>query len=171
MRKRNNDNKRKKDFDIVKSVLIGAAIFALFSQFFKIVNVNGNSMNDTYYDGDNVIIFKYGTPKKGDVIVCDCVKIDRNIIKRVIAVGGDEIDIDFETGTVTLNGKTLDEDYIAEPTFTDEGGFEYPVTVPDGYIFVMGDNRNNSTDSRDARIGFVSLDDVVGKVLFKLPSF
>lgn len=77
------------------------------------------------------------------------------------------LQIDFENGTVRLNGEILNESYIKEPTTTDEGGFEYPVTVPEGYIFVMGDNRNHSTDSRDARVGFVSLEDVEGKVLFK----
>lgn len=102
-------------------------------------------------------------------MVCNSSGVGKNLIKRVIAVGGDEIDIDFESGTVTINGEILHEDYIKEPTTTDEGGFEYPVTVPDGHIFVMGDNRNHSTDSRDARVGFVPLEDVEGKVLFKIP--
>lgn len=171
MQKRNHEHKRKIDFSIIKAILIGIIIFAVFSLFFRLVNVNGNSMNDTYSDGDKVMIFKHGTPEKGDIIVCNCEEINGYIIKRIIAVGGDEIDIDFETGTVTLNGEVLTENYIKEPTYTDEGGFEYPVTVPEGYLFVMVDNRNNSTDSRDARIGFVSVDDVIGKVLFKLPSF
>ena len=151
----------------VKSLFVGFIIFALFSLFFKVINVNGNSMNGTYLDGDMAIIHRHSTPKRGDVIVFNCSGVGKNLIKRVIAVGGDEIDIDFESGTVTLNGEVLNEYYIKEPTTTDEGGFEYPVTVPDGHIFVMGDNRNYSTDSRDARVGFVSLEDVEGKVLFK----
>lgn len=161
--------KKKEVFGWIKSFFIGFVIFALFSLFFKVINVNGNSMNDTYFDGDMAIIYRHSTPQKGDVVVCNSSGVGKNLIKRVIAVGGDEIDIDFESGTITLNGEILYEDYIKEPTTTDEGGFEYPVTVPDGHIFVMGDNRNHSTDSRDARVGFVPLEDVEGKVLFKIP--
>lgn len=133
-------------------------------------------MENTYFDGDKVIVEKNrdDSYERGEVVVLSCSeegKISTILIKRVIATGGDIIDIDFEKGTVTVNGEVLDEPYIKELTYKDEGGFEYPVTVPDDCYFCMGDNRNNSGDSRDARVGFVPESDIQGKVKMKLPKW
>ena len=105
--------------------------------------------------------------ERGTIIVTDktdtCPEV---LIKRIIAKGGDTID--FENGNVILNGSILDEPYIKELTFTDEQGFTYPLFVEDDTYFIMGDNRNYSTDSRSASVGLVHKDDIYGYVLCKL---
>ena len=94
----------------------------------------------------------------------------RNLIKRIIAVSGQTIDIDFETGEVTVDGEVLDEPYILERTHLDEGT-EFPLTVPEGEVFVMGDNRNASRDSRSLSVGTVKEEYIVGRVLFRFFPF
>lgn len=162
----------KRTKEILKEIAGYGAVLAVSAFVFcfvlKVANVSGNSMNDTYQDGDTVICLRTHNPQKGDVIVCDT-DAEKTLIKRVIATAGDVLDIDFETGTITLNGEILEEPYIKEPTYLDEGGFEYPITVPEGCYFVMGDNRNASSDSRDARIGYIKPEQIYGKVLFELP--
>ena len=103
---------------------------------------------------------------RGDVVVVDgYINYGDPLVKRIIALGGDTVDIDFETGAVTLNGAVLEEPYISAPTTT---GYdvEFPVTVPEGCVFVMGDNR--------PEVGFIDERDILGKVLlrvFPLSSF
>ena len=98
------------------------------------------------------------------VIVDSYTSYGRPLVKRVIAKGGDTISIDYATGTVEVNGKALEEDYIAEPTYL---GYdvEFPYTVPEGTVFVMGDNRNASLDSRSSYVGCIDEQDILGKVL------
>ena len=88
-------------------------------------------------------------------------------MKRVVAVAGQTVDIDFGDGTVYVDGVELEEPYIREPTFTDEGTV-FPLTVPEGSIFVLGDNRNNSTDSRDLQLGPIDTDYILGKAVLAL---
>ena len=102
---------------------------------------------------------------QGDVVIVDSyTSYGKPLVKRVIAKGGDTISIDYSTGAVTVNGELLQEDYIAEPTYL---GYdvEFPYTVPEGTVFVMGDNRNRSADSRYASIGQIEESQVIGKVL------
>lgn len=160
--------------------------FVIFNFIFPIAGVSGDSMLPTLKDGDKLLTSSLYTPQRGDVVVIDnktAALIDESgnvteksglecmISKRIIAVGGDTVDFDFENGTVTVNGEVLDEGYINEPTTRDEGAFEYPLTIPQGYVFVLGDNRNISKDSRHGDIGLIPEDEISGKVIMKIYPF
>ena len=148
--------------------LISAALVLVlvFSFFFRIIQVDGSSMVPTLYNGDKLIVWGAGyTPQRGDVVIVDSyTTYGKPLVKRVIAKGGDTISIDYDTGTVEVNGEILQEDYIAEPTYL---GYdvEFPYTVPEGTVFLMGDNRNGSLDSRSTAIGCIDERDILGKVL------
>ena len=108
------------------------------------------------------------TPEKGDVVVLTKDSfLPVPIVKRVIATEGDTVDINFETGEVSVNGVVQDEPYIAEETFT-VFDVDFPQTVPENCIFVLGDNRNNSTDSRYSGLGMVDTRYLLGKVLWRI---
>ncbi len=149
--------------------------------------VNGLSMYDTLnadfaQDGKTADILLvsdlFYTPERGDIIVVQSAKYgyDTPLVKRIIAKGGDTLDIDFDTWTVTVNGEVLDEDYVTHQAGVSMrsylNGFQYPLTIPEGYLFVMGDNRNGSTDSRDrVHIGLVDERLIVGHVLYRIYPF
>ena len=141
-------------------------VVVVFTFFFRLIAVDGTSMLPTLQDHDMMIVSGLGyTPERGDVIVVNKETFDLGpIVKRVIAVGGDTVDINFATGDVMVNGEVLNEPYLNEPTYTAEGT-EFPLTVPEGQLFLMGDNRNGSSDSRDPRIGLVDERYVIGHVL------
>lgn len=146
--------------DVLATAIITVVI--IFSLIFRVATISGESMTNTLQDKDKVIITNLAyTPKKGDIVV-----ISRNadnslegvnagqvpIIKRVIAVAGQTVDIDFEKGVVSVDGVEQEEPYTR--TLTNRAGdVKFPVYVPDGYIFVLGDNRNDSLDSRYTQIG------------------
>ena len=148
--------------------LISAALVlvVVFSFFLRIIQVDGESMVPTLDHGDKLIVWGAGyTPARGDVVIVDgYTPYGKPLVKRVIARGGDTVSIDYETGEVTVNGTLLEEDYIAEPTYL---GYDvaFPYTVPEGTVFVMGDNRNNSLDSRSSYVGCIDERDILGKVL------
>lgn len=148
--------------------LVSAALVLvlLFSFAFRIIQVDGESMVPTLDNGDKLIVWGAGyEPQRGDVVIVDSyTSYGKPLVKRVIGVWGDIINIDFQTGTVEVNGEVLQEDYIAEPTYLFYD-VEFPYTVPDGTVFVMGDNRNASLDSRSTYIGCVDKRDILGKVL------
>jgi signal peptidase I len=139
---------------------------------FRLSYVDGDSMEPTLENGDALIVadFDY-VPTVGDIVIVDSEGLGKFIVKRVIATEGQTIDIDFERGVVSVDGKVIDEPYVFNQTFLDEGGFIYPVTVPENSCFVMGDNRMHSTDSRDARIGFVPEENIYGKVMVRVYPF
>lgn len=155
-----------KEIAVYAVIALAAALCFLF--VLKIAYVSGSSMNDTYEDGDTLLCLRLSAPKRGDVIICDT-DSEKTLVKRVIGTAGDVIDIDFTTGEVAVNGEVLSEPYIKEPTFLDAGAFEYPITVPEGCCFVMGDNRNHSSDSRDKNVGYIRAEQIQGKVLCKIP--
>ena len=148
--------------------LISAALVLvlIFSFFFRIIQVDGSSMVPTLVNGDKLIVWGAGyTPQRGDVVIVDSyTSYGKPLVKRVIAKGGDTVSIDYATGTVAVNGEVLQEDYIAEPTYL---GYDvqFPYTVPEGTVFVMGDNRNQSLDSRSTYVGCIDERDILGKVL------
>ena len=153
-------------------VYILAGITLVFVFFFRLVSVSGSSMYPTFVDTDWLVLqsnFLYKDVKRGDIVVLsvDAPELNGPIVKRVIATGGQTVDIDFETGTLYVDGKIQVESYIFEPTYLNEG-LSFPLTVPENSLFVMGDNRNHSLDSRSVSIGCVGTDRVLGKALFIL---
>ena len=146
-----------------------AGIVLLFLLCFRIVIVSGDSMYNTLIDGDYLLLMSnvfYHDPQYGDIIVANKEDYDNGtpIIKRVIATEGQTVDIDFVTGTVTVDGVVLEEDYIYSPTTLAEG-VTFPLVVEEGCVFVMGDNRGRSKDSRNPEIGQIDVRQIVGKAI------
>ena len=152
---------------LVGSVLV---VVAVFTFGIRMLGVDGHSMLNTLQHDDRLLVVNpifYHDYQYGDIVILRKNGVFDNdpIVKRVIAVGGQTVDIDFDAGVVYVDGEALEEDYIREPTYTAEGT-EFPLTVPEGSIFVMGDNRNGSSDSRDYRLGTVDTRYVIGKAAF-----
>jgi len=155
---------------LVCSVL---AVVLLFTFVIRLIGVDGSSMEPTLKHGDKLLVLSsllYDDYGYGDIVVLRKDTFLREpVVKRVIATENQTVDIDFDTGSVYVDGELLEEDYINDLTYTDEG-MEFPLKVPEGSIFVMGDNRNHSTDSRDTRLGTVDTRYVIGKaVLLAMP--
>ena len=151
-------------------VVLIAGVLLVFSLLFRVVVVSGPSMNQTLVDGDWILLLSnvfYQEPKYGDVIVASKDSFDdgKPIIKRVIATEGQTVDIDFNAGIVYVDGTALYEPYANTPTNTREG-IAFPLTVEEGCVFVMGDNRNISKDSRSTEIGLIDCREILGKALF-----
>ena len=176
-----NDKKEKKDqepqdpkqrarsdiYDWIQS-LMAALIFCvvLFSFFVRLIDVNGPSMNPTLYEGDKLLVSDlFYKPKAGDVVIfkTDNYDPEKALVKRIVATEGQEINIDFENGIVYVDGEPLDEPYVAEAIHS-KLDFIGPKTVPEGCVFVLGDNRNSSRDSRAKSIGMVDERLILGKV-------
>lgn len=147
-----------------------AVVMIVFMLLFRIVIVSGSSMYSTLWNGDWLLVtgsVLYQEPKAGDIIVAskDSFNDGEPIIKRVIATEGQTVDIDFEAGVVYVDGKALEEDYTYTPTNVQEG-IVFPVTIADGCIFAMGDNRNGSKDSRHPDIGMIDTREILGRAVF-----
>lgn len=150
---------------VITAVVIGIMIFVFA---FRVIGVDGKSMYSTLHHGDKVIVSGlFYTPKQGDIIILKTEMYEKPLVKRIIATENQTVDIDFQSGVVYVDGQALEEPYTYEPTYVDEG-FVGPVTVPEGCVFVMGDNRNGSNDSRNSRIGFIDERSIFGKVYFLL---
>ena len=150
------------------SWLVG--ILLVFLLLFRVIVVSGPSMNQTLVHGDYLLLLNnllYTEPKQGDIVVAakDSFKNGEPIIKRVIATEGQWVDIDFDAGIVYVNGNALDEPYVNTPTNLYEG-VDFPLLVEEGCIFVMGDNRNESKDSRSPEIGQIDKREILGKAIF-----
>ena len=155
-------------------VMALVGLILIFTFVGRIIGVDGESMMPTLHDRDMLLLQSIGySPEQGDVVVLST-KNFRNgspIVKRIIAVGGQTVDIDYETNTVYVDGVALDEPYILETMRALPESFATHVEVPECSIFVMGDNRNNSTDSRSPELGVVDERCVLGKALFILLPF
>ncbi|MDE6092399.1 MAG: signal peptidase I [Ruminococcus sp.] len=173
--------------EIIESTITTVfVIIMIFTYILHPVNVVGTSMTNTLQDEDRIFMTTvYTDISYGDIVVInndmsylldsDNNIIERNIdgsglkeciIKRVIATGGQSVKIIPETGDVIVDGNTLDEPYIKEK-LRNGGVFDYPITVPEGYFFVMGDNRNGSSDSRNPDIGLISKEQIYGKAIIR----
>ena len=146
------------------------AIMILFLVFFRVIVVSGDSMMQTLIDGDYILLVSnlfYRQPEQGDIIVASKDSFDDGaaIIKRVIATEGQIVDIDFENGIVYVDGLPLEEDYINNLTTRSEG-VPFPLIVEEGCIFVLGDNRDVSKDSRHPEIGLIDTRQILGKAIF-----
>ena len=168
---------RKNIYDWIQclaSALIVCVVLFMF--FIRVIDVKGTSMYPTLNNQDKMLVSDvFYRPKAGDIVVFkkDQYDPDKALVKRVIATEGQEINIDFDKGIVYVDGEPLEEDYINELTTT-KLDFIGPQTVPEGCVFVMGDNRNMSTDSRKSEIGMVDNRLIIGKVycvIFPLSSF
>lgn len=155
-------------------IYILAIVMVIFVFLMRMVSVDGPSMTPTLLNGDRLALLSgtlYSNPEQGDVVVASVPTFEdgKVIVKRVIAVEGQEVDIRYEggVGTVYVDGEALDEPYINEPMGTPSyGTIDFPVTVPEGCVYVMGDNRNHSADSRYPAIGIFDKRYIMGKVLF-----
>lgn len=162
---------KKEVFQWVQSLILCVVLVSLVFTFIgRISPVSGISMEPTFHDGEKIITTNlHGKLKYGDVVAIRR-RDELPLIKRVIAVEGDTIDINYDTAEVKVNGKILKEPYINEPT-TRDLGMKFPATVPKGHVFVMGDNRDHSDDSRHPKIGMIDERNVFGKVVFRFYPF
>ena len=158
-------------FDWVETTLLCMILaIVVLTYLFQEVQVDGQSMIPTLQDGDRLVTSSlFYTVEPGDIVVINREDGQEPLIKRCIAVAGQTVDIDFDTGIVSVDGVALEEDYVNTPTNAHSSStIDFPCTVPEGHIFVLGDNRNNSLDSRYAEIGMIDLENVFGEVLFRL---
>lgn len=165
----NNDKLLRNVYDLASTVVSSVLVICVvFTFLFKLSTVNGQSMEKTLHNGDRLIISAISKDiDYGDVVIISQPNAySKVLIKRVIAVGGQTIEFDHKKGTVSVDGKVLDEPYIKEkmnisPFMQDK------YVVPEGKFFVMGDNRNHSADSRDIGVGMIAEDYILGKVIYK----
>ena len=154
----------------VAAVALTAVIIFTFAV--RLVLVSGPSMRETLQDQDCLLVLNAplcGGFETGDIVITqrDDFRDGEPIVKRIVATEGQTVDIDFDAGVVYVDGAALEEDYIRQPTYLEEG-LEFPCTVPEGCVFVMGDNRNDSDDSRDPDLGPVDTREILGQAVFLL---
>ena len=167
--------------EVIVTAVVSVVI--IFTLFFRVATIDGPSMKETLHHGDKVIVTNFAyKPKSGDIVVISRNKENSQnfvaesqmpIIKRIIATEGQKVDIDFETGEVYVDDKLLEEPYISTPTKR-KFDVEFPVTVAPGCVFVMGDNRMDSLDSRDSSIGNEGMVDtryILGNAIYKIFPF
>ena len=170
IRRRRKLSRRQEFIKGLDSIYIVALVLMLYMMVFRVVVVVGPSMYNTLIQGDRLLLISslfYTEPKQGDIVVCSKNDFDNGtcFVKRVIATEGQEVYIDFDKSEIYVDGVLLNEDYVYSPTKREEG-MEFPLIVGEGQIFVLGDNRERSTDSRSPQIGLVDERQIVGKAIF-----
>ena len=158
--------------DLKDLVYVLAGFMLIYMLLFRVVVVVGPSMYDTVVNDDRLLLVSstfYREPKQGDIIVASKRSFEDGecIVKRVIATEGQTVYINFLTGEVSVDGVVIEEDYIYTSTTLFEG-VNFPVYVEEGHVFVLGDNRSNSKDSRNPQIGLVDKREILGKAVFLL---
>lgn len=166
----------KEALEWIRDIVIALVIAGIILAFFKPIIIQQESMQPTFYSNDYVIVSRqsynlFGDIERGDVIVFKSALLDnngdeKNLIKRVIGLPGDTIEI--VDGYVILNGEVIEEDYLAEQAMSGE---MEKITVEEGKVFVMGDNRRVSQDSRSPEVGQVDQDSIMGKVVLRIFPF
>jgi signal peptidase I len=158
-------------YEWAESIVFALSIVVvIFTFIFRPVGVVGDSMKNTLHSGDKVVICNVNyTPKQGDIIVLSTKAVDTPIIKRVIAVGGQTISIDYNKSKVYVDGKEYDAPI--KESMRSAGDVTLPAKVPQGCVFVMGDNRNNSLDSRFAVVGMINTKYILGHAMFRILPF
>lgn len=174
------DNKKSKTsivrdiYDWLEIFIVSVAVvFIMFSFVARIAVVDGSSMLPTLHNGDKLVVAQlFYKPKQGDIVVCqsETYGLDRPLVKRVIATGGQTVTLDVENWRVLVDGIPLSEDYVFFRQGVPMHGWDYDtetITVKEGHVFVMGDNRNDSLDSRSFSVGQIDERYIVGKVIFR----
>lgn len=161
-----------KIFDLCSSVIAAMVIiFIVFTFICRPTSVIGDSMVPTLQNGDWLITTRKSEYKYGDIIISTQPNVHNEpLVKRVIATGGQTVDINFTSGQVFVDGKELNEPYINDLTHT-SFDIAFPVEVPEGMLFVMGDNRNRSSDSRNSGVGFIDTRYILGKARTRILPF
>lgn len=162
-------------FEWLSSGIIAVVLLCVVFMFgVRPVRVDGNSMLPTLQDGNWLVVSAFDfNPEYGEIVIVTQPNRTRSggpVVKRVVAVGGQTVDIDFTNGEVYVDGVKLDEPYILEKTHR-SFDIKFPLQVPEGYLFVMGDNRNDSLDSRSSRIGLIDERYVLGSCIFRAYPF
>ena len=171
--------------DLIESMLTAVFVVILvFTYICTIASVEGDSMVPTLEDGNRLFVWRIGQSyKTGDILILDSEKsytFDKNnnliegrglgkrIVKRLIAQGGQEVRIDFTEGIVYVDGEALSEPYTSSLTTYNQLAFDYPIVIPEGYVFVLGDNRHISRDSRHPLVGLIPESDIIGKAVLRI---
>lgn len=167
-------NLKQELYDYIEIIVLSIVVaFLVFTFIGRPATVSGESMLPTLQDGDRLLISKlFYKPKFGDIVVITKPNVENKpYIKRIIATEGQTVDIDFSAGTVAVDGVILEEPYINEATHLKET-VEFPVKVPEGQVFVLGDNRNHSKDSRDTELGTFDEEYILGRCILRIfPNF